>query len=46
VPQATPAQLSLPPGTYSVRVEKDGNKRAESIEIKDGDTIYRNLKLQ
>jgi len=46
LPQSTPAQLSLPPGTYTVRVEKNGLKKAESVEIRDGDTIYRNLKLE
>lgn len=46
LPQTTPAQLSLPPGTYTVRVEKNGLKKAEPVEIRDGDTIYRNLKLE
>jgi serine/threonine-protein kinase len=46
LPQSTPAQLSLPPGTYTVRVEKNGMKKAEPVEIRDGDTIYRNLKLE
>ena len=46
VPQTTPAQLSLPPGTYNVRVEKGGMKKTESVEIRDGATIYRNLQLQ
>jgi len=32
----TPAQISLPPGSYSITVEwKDGNKETHTVEIKD-----------
>ena len=45
-PQATPTQLSLPPGTYSVRVEKNGLQKSKAIEIQNGVTNYINIPLQ
>ncbi len=42
----TPAQLSLVPGTYSVRVEKDGLRKSESVEIRNGETRYLKIPLQ
>jgi hypothetical protein len=44
VPQVTPAQLSLPPGTYDVRVEKDGRSEAETVQLHQG-PLYLRLPL-
>ena len=46
MPQKTPAQISLAPGTYSVRVEKDGLRKSNTIEIHNGETRYLKLPLQ
>jgi serine/threonine-protein kinase len=36
-PQATPAQIRLAPGSYSVTVEwKDGKQATRTVQIKDG----------
>jgi len=45
-PQATPTQLSLAPGTYNVRVEKNGLQKSKAIEIQNGVTNYINIPLQ
>jgi len=44
--QATPSQLNLPPGKYNVRVEKDGMRKSESVEIRNGVTSYLRIPLQ
>jgi len=36
--QTTPAQIPLPPGSYTVIVEKDGAQNASTIEIRNGET--------
>src|SRR5258708_32011462 len=46
IPQTTPAQLSLTPGTYNVRVEKNGIKKSESVEIRTGITSFIKIPLQ
>jgi serine/threonine protein kinase len=36
-PQITPAQIQLPPGSYSVTVEwKDGKQATRTVQVKDG----------
>ena len=45
-PQATPAQISLPPGTYNIRVEKNGVQKTQSIEIQNGAMNYQRILLQ
>ena len=45
-PKPTPAQITLAPGTHNVRVEKNGIGKSQSIEIQNGETIYRKLPLQ
>jgi serine/threonine-protein kinase len=36
-PQATPAQIPLPPGSYAITVEwKDGRQATRTVQIKDG----------
>jgi len=44
-PQVTPAQISLPPGNYSVRVEKNGLQKSQAIEIQNGVTNFINIPL-
>ena len=44
--RTTPAQFNLPPGTYNVRLEKDGVQKSKSIEIKNGETTYQKIPLQ
>jgi hypothetical protein len=46
IPQTTPTQLSLAPGTYNVRVEKNGVRKSESIEIRNGETTVLKIPLQ
>jgi len=46
IPQTTPAQLSLAPGTYNVRVEKNGIRKSESVEVRNGETSYIKIPLQ
>lgn len=36
IPQATPAQIPLAPGTYKITVEKDGKQASQSVEVKSG----------
>jgi hypothetical protein len=44
--KTTPAQFNLAPGTYNVRLEKNGLRKSESIEIHNGETTYRKIPLQ
>jgi uncharacterized membrane protein len=46
MPQKTPAQIKLAPGTYNVRVEKDGLRKSEAVEIHNGETHYLKIPLQ
>ena len=46
IPQTTPTQLSLAPGTYNVRVERNGIRKSESVEIRNGETSYIKIPLQ
>ena len=36
----------LPPGTYKVRLEKNGVQQSKSIEIRNGETTYQKIPLQ
>lgn len=42
--QLTPAQIILPPGIYSVTVEKGGRSQTQKVEIQDG-TVYLRIPL-
>jgi uncharacterized membrane protein len=42
----TPAQLSVAPGAYNVQVEKDGLRKSQSVEIRNGETRYLKIPLQ
>jgi serine/threonine protein kinase len=44
--QVTPAQITLPPATYRVMVQKDGHRVVDSVEIHNGDTSIVNIALQ
>jgi serine/threonine-protein kinase len=46
MPQKTPAQIKLAPGTYSVRVERGGLRKSDTVEIHNGETRYLKLPLQ
>ena len=38
VPETTPAQLSLAPGSYKISVQKNGLQSVKTVEIHNGDT--------
>lgn len=44
--KTTPAQINLPPGTYTVRLEKNGVQKSKSIEIRNGETTFQKIPLQ
>jgi hypothetical protein len=44
--QKTPAQIRLAPGTYSVRLERGGLRKSDTIEIHNGETRYLKIPLQ
>jgi serine/threonine-protein kinase len=46
ISQTTPAQLSLAPGKHTVRVEKNGMRQSESVDIQNGVTSYLKIPLQ
>ena len=46
IPQTTPAQLSLAPGTYSITVEKDGKRNTRSVEVRHGVMSYLKFTLE
>ena len=44
--QTTPAQIDLPPGTYTVMVEKDGRRAVDRVEIRNGNTNFVKIPLE
>ena len=44
MPQVTPAQISLPLGTYTVTLEKDGRQSTAKVEVRNG-INYRKILL-
>ncbi len=40
-PQTTPSEISLPPGHYSVTVEKDGQRKTQQVDIREGITVLK-----
>jgi PEGA domain len=42
----TPAQLNLAPGSYRVAVERNGERKTQQIEIRNGVTNYVRIPLQ
>ncbi len=45
VPETTPAQINLPPGTYSITVEKSGHAQSERVELRDS-PVYLRIPLE
>jgi hypothetical protein len=43
--ETTPARLNLPPGQYSITVEKDGMRKTVQVEIRNGMTKYQPVQL-
>jgi len=44
--KVTPSQFNLPPGTYDVRLEKNGLQKSISVDIKNGETTFQKIPLQ
>ncbi len=44
VQQVTPAQITLPPGNYSITVEKGGKTQTQKVEIGQG-MVYLRIPL-
>jgi hypothetical protein len=44
--QPTPAQIDLPPGTYTVMVEKNGRRAVDRVEIRNGNTNFVKITLE
>jgi serine/threonine-protein kinase len=44
IPQLTPTAISLPPGTYSITVEKGGQQRTQKVEIEQS-LVYLRIPL-
>jgi len=45
-PQTTPATINLPPGSYTVIVERNGKRRADHVEIRNGNTNFVKIPLE
>ncbi|HLN01988.1 MAG TPA: protein kinase [Bryobacteraceae bacterium] len=43
--KVTPSQFNLPPGTYNVRLEKNGLQKSISVEIRNGETTFQKIPL-
>jgi serine/threonine-protein kinase len=46
IPQVTPAQIPLSPGTYTIAVEKDGKQASASVEIRNGAITHQRIVLE
>ncbi len=46
LPQVTPAQLNLSPGTYNVTVEKDGKQGSRAVEVRGDSMSYLKVTLE
>jgi serine/threonine-protein kinase len=44
--QATPAQITLAPGTYNVTVEKDGRQATRSVDVRNGIINYLRIPIE
>jgi serine/threonine-protein kinase len=45
LPQLTPTELTLAPGSYTLMVEKDGRQSSGTVDIKENLTTYRKIIL-
>jgi serine/threonine protein kinase len=41
--QVTPAKLQLPPGKYSIEIEKDGKRSSKDVEVQNGITRFEKI---
>jgi serine/threonine-protein kinase len=46
IPQVTPAQISLSPGTYTIAIEKDGKQASATVEIRNGVISHQRIVLE
>ncbi|MGA9623916.1 MAG: PEGA domain-containing protein, partial [Bryobacteraceae bacterium] len=46
IPQVTPAQIPLSPGTYTIAVEKDGKQATATVEIRNGVISHQRIVLE
>ena len=46
IPQVTPAQIPLSPGTYTIAVEKDGKQASATVEIRNGVISHQRIVLE
>ncbi len=44
--ELTPAQLNLPPGSYQVMVQRNGQRKTQQIQIRNGATNYLRIPLE
>jgi hypothetical protein len=46
IPQVTPAQIPLAPGTYTITVEKDGKQASATVEVRNGAISHQRIVLE
>jgi len=46
IPQVTPAQIPLAPGTYTIAVAKDGKQASATVEIRNGVISHQRIVLE
>jgi serine/threonine-protein kinase len=46
IPQVTPAQIPLSPGTYTIAIEKDGKQASATVEIRNGVISHQRIVLE
>jgi hypothetical protein len=46
IPQVTPAQIPLSPGTYTLTLEKDGKQGSATVEIRNGAISHQRIVLE
>jgi predicted Ser/Thr protein kinase len=46
IPQVTPAQIALSPGTYTIAIAKDGKQASATVEIRNGEISHQRIVLE
>ena len=46
IPQVTPAQIALSPGTYTIAIAKDGKQGGATVEIRNGAITHQRIVLE
>jgi serine/threonine-protein kinase len=46
IPQITPAQIPLSPGTYTIAIEKNGKQASATVEIRNGAITHQRIVLE